>query len=173
MNIAERATRVKLILSDVDGVLTDGGVVYDNQGVETKRFSIRDGLAIKMWQKAGHTFGLLTSRNSNIVKVRAAELGIEIVRQGFEHKWPAAQEVISGLGLTPDETCYIGDDLPDLAVISRVGFGVSVSDGAPEVRSAAQYITSTPGGSGAVRELVETILKHQGTWGDLVETFLN
>src|SRR5436853_6708973 len=113
MKDTDRCRRIQLILSDVDGVLTNGGIVFDNQRVELKQFHIRDGLGIRLWQRAGFKFGLITGRSSQIVKLRAAELGIEIVRQGFEQKWPAAEEVIQSLGLLPEQVCFIGDDLPD------------------------------------------------------------
>lgn len=171
MNDTERCRRIQLILSDVDGVLTSGGIVFDNQGVELKQFHIRDGLGIRLWQRAGCKFGLITGRSSQIVKLRAAELGIEIVRQGFEQKWPAAQEIVQSLGLTLEQVCYIGDDLPDLPVIRQVGLGVAVADAAAELRAAAHLVTVKPGGHGAVRELIETILKAQGRWEDLVEKY--
>src|SRR5687768_989205 len=117
MDIADHCRRVELILSDVDGVLTDGGILFDNQGIELKKFHIRDGLGIKLWQRAGFKFGVLTARTSHIVKVRAGELGIDIVRQGFETKLPVAQEILRELNLTPAQACYIGDDLTDLPVI--------------------------------------------------------
>ena len=163
---------VELILSDVDGVLTDGGILFDNQGIESKKFHIRDGLGIKLWQNAGYKFGILTARSSHIVKVRAAELGIDIVRQGFENKLPAAKEVMRELGLTPDKVCYIGDDLTDLPVMRHVGLAAAVADASPEVRAAANYVTQLPGGQGAVRELIETLLKARSRWDDLIRKYL-
>ena len=138
---------------------------------ETKRFSIRDGLGVKLWQKAGHRFGIITGRTSRIVQTRAAELGIDLVRQGFEDKLPVAQEIMELLGLTPEEVCYIGDDLPDLPVIRRVGLGVAVADADAAVQNASDHATTTPGGAGAVRELIETILKQQGRWDHLVQKY--
>lgn len=167
----DRFQKIELILSDVDGVLTDGGVLFDNQGIESKQFHIRDGLGIRIWQRAGFKFGVLTARNSHIVRVRAAELGIEIVRQGFEKKLPAAREVLQQLGLSPDRVCYIGDDLTDLPVIRNVGLGVAVADAVPEVRDAAHFVTTLPGGRGAVRELIETLLKAKNRWDDLIRSY--
>jgi 3-deoxy-D-manno-octulosonate 8-phosphate phosphatase (KDO 8-P phosphatase) len=164
--------RVELILADVDGVLTDGGIWYDNQGVELKCFHIRDGLGIKLWQRAGFRFGVLTARTSHIVKLRAGELGIDIVRQGFEDKLPTALEIISDCGLAPEQACYIGDDLTDLPVIRHVGFGVAVADAAAEVRANASHTTELKGGRGAIRELVETILKAKGRWEDVIQRYL-
>jgi YrbI family 3-deoxy-D-manno-octulosonate 8-phosphate phosphatase len=172
MKIEERCKRIELILADVDGVLTDGGVFFDNQGIETKRFHIRDGLGIKLWQKAGFKFGLITARSSHIVKVRAAELNVEIVRQGFENKLPVAKEVIGELGLEPDRVCHIGDDLTDLSLMKYVGLGVAVADAVRELRDAADYVTQLPGGRGAVREVVELMLKAKNRWEDLIRNYL-
>jgi YrbI family 3-deoxy-D-manno-octulosonate 8-phosphate phosphatase len=171
MKIEERCKNVELILSDVDGVLTDGGVMFDNQGIEIKQFHIRDGLGIRLWQKAGFKFGVLTARSSHIVKIRAAELKIDIVRQGFEDKLPVTKEVIAGLRLKPEQVCFIGDDLTDLTVIRYVGLGVAVEDAVKEVRAAADYVTGLAGGRGAVRETVELILKAKNRWDDLIRNY--
>jgi YrbI family 3-deoxy-D-manno-octulosonate 8-phosphate phosphatase len=173
MNLSDRCRRIELILSDVDGVLTDGGIWYDNQGVELKGFHIRDGLGIKLWQRAGFRFGLLTARSSHIVKLRASELDIDIVRQGFEDKLPTALEIIRDSGLAESQVCYIGDDLTDLPVIRQVGLGVAVADAVDEVRTAAAYVTHLPGGRGAVRELIETILKAKNRWEEAVQRYVN
>ncbi|HIF31427.1 MAG TPA: phenylphosphate carboxylase subunit delta [Planctomycetes bacterium] len=162
---------IRLILSDVDGVLTDGGIVYDNEGVEQKRFHVRDGLGINLWQRAGHIFGILTARTSHIVQVRTAELGIHIVCQGFEDKLAKGREVIAELNLEPREVCFIGDDLPDLPLIREVGMGVAVADASPEVREVADYVTSCKGGKGAVREVVEMLLRAQQRWDDIVRPY--
>jgi 3-deoxy-D-manno-octulosonate 8-phosphate phosphatase (KDO 8-P phosphatase) len=172
MNLTDACRRVELILSDVDGVLTDGGIWYDNQGVELKGFHIRDGLGIKLWQRAGFRFGILTARTSHIVKLRAGELGINIVRQGFEDKLPAAQDILREYRLTPEQVCYIGDDLTDLPVIRFAGLGVAVADAAEEVRTVAAHVTQLPGGRGAVRELIETILKAKGRWEDAIQRYV-
>lgn len=161
---SERAKPIRLILSDVDGVLTDGSIILDNQGIESKVFHVRDGLAIKLWQKAGFAFAILTARNSQIVKLRAQELNIEIVRQGFAEKLPVAREIMKLTRCAPDEVCYIGDDLQDLPVMYEVGLPVAVADAAYEVRQAATWVMSAVGGRGAVRELVERLLKAKGRW---------
>lgn len=171
MTLDTVCAKIRVILSDVDGVMTDGGIIYDNEGIEIKRFHVRDGLGIKLWQKAGHKFGIITARNSHIVKVRAAELGMDIVRQGFDDKLPAAREVIAQLGAKLEEVCYIGDDLSDLPVLRSVGLPVAVADAVEEVRSAAAYITKQCGGHGALRELIETILKSQRRWADLIQKY--
>lgn len=172
MKLTDHCQRIELILSDVDGVLTDGGIMYDNQGIEHKQFHIRDGLGIKLWQRAGFKFGVLTARTSHIVKLRAMELGIEIVRQGFEQKLPALREIVKQHGLGMEQCCYIGDDLTDLPCIRNVGLGVAVADAAEEVRAAAGHITRLAGGRGAVRELVETILKAKGRWDETIQVYL-
>jgi 3-deoxy-D-manno-octulosonate 8-phosphate phosphatase (KDO 8-P phosphatase) len=171
MSLDDRFHRIRLILSDVDGVLTDGGLLFDNQGIESKQFHIHDGMGIRLWQRAGHTFGLITGRASQIVRTRAAELDIEIVRQGSDDKMPAVRDIIDHLGLTAEETCYIGDDLPDLAPVRHAGVGVAVADAVAELRDAADYVTQTPGGRGALREVIELALKAQHRWDDIVRKF--
>lgn len=172
MKLDARCRQIELILSDVDGVLTEGDVVFDNQGIETKRFHIRDGLGIKLWMRAGFQFGIITSRTSHVVKVRASELGIDLVRQGFEDKLTIAQEIIREHGLEPKQVCFIGDDLPDIPVINNVGLGVAVANAAEEVRSAAFHTTKLDGGRGAVRETVETILKAKNRWADVIQRYV-
>lgn len=162
------AAPIRVILSDVDGVLTDGRIIYDNSGVETKCFHVRDGLGIKLWQRAGYEFGIITTRTSEVVRARAAELGVRIVRQGVAEKWTAAGEILKTLGAAPEEVCYIGDDLPDLDVMRRVALAVAVADASEDVRRAARWTTRLPGGQGAVRELVERLLKAKAQWEDFV-----
>lgn len=171
MKLDDRCQPIELILSDVDGVLTGGALIFDNEGIETKQFHVRDGLGIKLWQKCGFRFGILTSRTSHVVQVRAAELGIDIVRQGFQQKLPVAEEIAQSLKLNMDQVCYIGDDLTDLPVIRAVGLGVTVADGVAEVQSAAEYVTKTAGGHGAIRELIETLLKAKQRWEDIVARY--
>jgi YrbI family 3-deoxy-D-manno-octulosonate 8-phosphate phosphatase len=171
MKLEQRCEKIELILSDVDGVLTGGQIVFDNEGIETKQFHIRDGLGIKIWQRAGYRFGLITGRSSHIVKIRAAELGVELVRQTAEDKLPFALEIFRNLGLHPDQACYIGDDLPDLPVMRSVGLAVAVADACTEMREAAHYVTQLRGGEGAVRETIELILKAQKRWDDLIQKY--
>ncbi len=165
---SELAKPIRMILSDVDGVLSDGHITFDNAGIETKSFHVRDGQGIKLWMQSKLKFGILTSRNSNIVKIRAAELGIVILRQGFSEKLPAALEIFRQENIDPSEVCYIGDDLPDLPVMHHVGLPVAVADAVPEVKSAAKWTMQTAGGEGAVRELIERLLKAKRLWEDLV-----
>jgi 3-deoxy-D-manno-octulosonate 8-phosphate phosphatase (KDO 8-P phosphatase) len=172
MNLQQRAATIELMLSDVDGVLTDGSVVFDNQGIETKKFHIADGLGINLWRRAGYRFGMITGRSSHIVRLRAAELGVELVRQGVEDKWPVVQQVVAELGLRLNQVCFIGDDLPDLPVVQQVGLGIAVADACEDLRARAHFVTSRAGGRGAVREAIETILKAQGRWEDFIQRYL-
>ena len=171
MQLDERCQAIRLILSDVDGVLTDGGILFDNQGIEIKRFYVRDGVGIRLWQRAGYRFGLITQRSSNIVKMRVAELGIEIIRQGVDDKLATLRSILGELRLTPAQACYIGDDLPDLPVVRSVGLGVAVADACAELCQTAHHVTELPGGSGAVRETIELILKAQSRWEDLIHVY--
>jgi len=171
MTLDQRCQSIELILADVDGVLTDGQVVLSNQGIETKHFHIRDGMGIRLWQRAGYRFGLVTLRSSQIVKMRAADLEIAIVRQGTADKLATTLEILGELGLAPQQACYVGDDLPDLPVVRAVGLGVAVADAVAELREAAAYVTAAPGGRGAVREVIEAILKAQRRWDNVVQIF--
>ena len=171
MKFEQQAEKIKLILSDVDGVLTDGFITFDNQGIETKNFHVRDGMGIRLWKNAGFEFGILTARSSHIVKLRASELGIDLVRQGFEDKLPVALQVIKDMSLEMDQVCYIGDDLTDIQVLKSVGIAVAVADAVDEVKNVATFVTDLPGGRGAVREVVERLLKSQGRWDDLIRRF--
>lgn len=171
MKLEQRMQGIQLILSDVDGVMTSGGITYNNEGVETKTFHVRDGLGIKLWQRTGYRFGVITARSSHIVKLRMDELKVDLVRQGAENKRDIADAILNEMGLNSEQVCYIGDDLTDLALISSVGFGVSVSDGADEVKKAAHYVTKSRGGHGAIRELIEMILKSQNRWQEMLQAY--
>lgn len=172
MKLDERMQQIKLVLCDVDGVLTNGGIIFDNQGIETKRFHIRDGMGIKLWQRAGHRFGLITGRSSHVVQIRAGELGIDIVRQGFEDKLTVVRPLLAELDVAAENTCYIGDDLPDLPVLRHVGLAVAVADAARDVKETAHHTTKLPGGGGAVREVLEEILRVQGRWDELIHRYI-
>lgn len=163
---------IQLILSDVDGVLTDGTIEYNANGIETKRFNVQDGLGIKLWLKAGFQFGIVTGRTSDIVSLRAKELGISIIYQGVTNKQSVLEEIAGKLNLTLEQICFIGDDLPDLAPICNVAFGATVPAAPAELLDAADYITSQHGGNGAVRELIETILRQKGLWDDIVNSYV-
>ena len=168
-SLAERCRAVELLVLDVDGVLTAGGIVHGDDGVEQKTFDVRDGTGLKAWHAAGKRSALITGRNSRAVAARAAELGITAVVQGASEKLPAFRRVLAEAGLRPEQACYVGDDLPDLPPLRRSGLAVAVADACPEVRADAHHVTRAPGGRGAVREVVELILRCQGEWQKLVD----
>lgn len=165
----EIADPIRCILSDVDGVMTDGRIVYDNEGVETKRFHVHDGVGIKLWQKSGFQFGILTARTSKIVERRAYELGITHVRQGYEQKGESALEMISEMGCEPAEVCYIGDDLPDIPVMKSVALAAAPADACSDAAHAANWILSRRGGEGVLRELIERLLRAKRRWEEHLE----
>jgi len=170
-DLDRRLAAVQLLLLDCDGVLTDGGVTWSDDGVELKTFHIRDGLGIRGWQRAGGRTGIITGRSSRIVERRAAELGIEFVRQGVDDKFTVAESIIKECGLSWEQTAFMGDDLPDLPVVTRCGVGAAVADACVELRAAAAVVTSLPGGRGAVRELVERMLRARGGWDRIVSGY--
>ncbi|MFQ5508231.1 MAG: KdsC family phosphatase [Leptospirillia bacterium] len=162
--IIDRAARVRLLILDVDGVLTDGTIYLDNEGTEIKGFNIMDGLGLNLLKNAGIRIGIITGRTSGVVSCRAAELGIKLLVQGCGDKLQAAEEMLAGEGLSLDETAFVGDDLIDLKLMGKVGLSVSVPGGSPEARALAHHVTCAHGGHGAVREVCELILKSQGLW---------
>ena len=166
-----KASDIRLIISDVDGVWTDGKIIYSGEQRETKEFNVRDGLAVKLAQKAGITVALLTSRRSAAVERRARELGITEVHQGATNKLDQATRLAQKLGLTFEQILYAGDDLPDLAPMSRAAISAAPSDAVLEVLSIATWKLETPGGRGAFRELVERLFRERGDWDSLVHEF--
>jgi 3-deoxy-D-manno-octulosonate 8-phosphate phosphatase (KDO 8-P phosphatase) len=165
---ADLAARIELLLLDVDGVLTDGSVIYSDSGEELKRFHVRDGAGLKLWRAAGKRAAIISGRSSAAVERRAAELGVAPVLQGRDDKLAALDEILAATGLTADRVCAIGDDLADLPVLGRVGLAIAVADACPEVLATAHRTTITPGGRGAVREAAEWLLKLQGRWDELI-----
>jgi len=163
-----KARKVKAIILDVDGVLTDGGLVYGPEG-ESKIFNVRDGHGIVLARLAGIRTAFLTGRKSEVVKRRAAELKVDVLRDGIVKKGEALYELLKLLDVKADQVCYAGDDLVDLAVMRQVGFPVTVVDAVPEVVSAAAWVAPSRGGQGAVREIIEFILKSKGLWSEIVE----
>ena len=159
--IIEAAKNIKLVLLDVDGVLTDGRLYYGNSGEELKAFDIQDGLGIKLLQKGGVKVGIITGRRSALLQRRAEELAISPLVQGREDKWLALNEMMEDLGVSLKEIAFVGDDLPDLAVIKRVGLGITPANGSHIVASQADWQTKNSGGDGAVREVAELILSAQ------------
>ena len=169
--VVSRAARIQLLLLDVDGVLTDGGITYTDDGQEIKRFHVRDGAGLKAWQRAGHQLAIVSGRRSRAVERRAAELGITLLYQGQAEKRPAFEEILATTGLAADRVAAIGDDLPDLPILRRAGLALAVADACPEARDIADHVTVLPGGAGAVREAVEWLLRLQGKWATILEEY--
>lgn len=165
-----RLRRVKLFLCDVDGVLTDGAV-WMGDGVEIKRFNIRDGLGLKILQRNGIRIGWVSRRPSNATRQRAEDLKIDFLTQSDTGKVAAVESILKQTGLNWPEVCYVGDDVVDVAVLKRSGLAVAVADGVAEAKAAADYVTKAPGGNGAVREMVELILKAQDKWNRVVSEY--
>jgi 3-deoxy-D-manno-octulosonate 8-phosphate phosphatase (KDO 8-P phosphatase) len=170
--LCERAARIRLLVLDVDGVLTDGGIHYTSAGEEMKSFSILDGLGIKLARRAGIEVAIITGRTSPMVQRRAAELGITHCVQGREDKLAALHELLGALGLTLAETAYMGDDLPDLSAILAAGLGLTVANAGADVVARACWRSSARGGHGAVREACEMLLRARGQWDSLVAAYL-
>jgi 3-deoxy-D-manno-octulosonate 8-phosphate phosphatase (KDO 8-P phosphatase) len=167
-----KAKNVKFLILDVDGVLTDGRIIIDDRGVESKYFDVRDGHGIKMLKRANIEVALITGRQSQVVTHRARELGIESVYQNIHDKLEVYQALLEEKGLTDGEVGFVGDDLVDLPILKRVGFSAVVADCIEELKPYAHYISRKRGGRGAVREISELILKAQGKWPQLMERYL-
>ncbi len=161
--------RIRFLVLDVDGVLTDGGILVDDDARESKHFDVYDGIAIRWWIQAGHNVAILSGRSCRAVDHRAAELGISPVVQGSKDKVMHLERMLRDLEFTMDEVCYIGDDLPDLGVMRRVGFAVAPANARPEVKERVPFVTRAGGGCGAVRELIEHLLRAQGRWQSIVD----
>jgi 3-deoxy-D-manno-octulosonate 8-phosphate phosphatase (KDO 8-P phosphatase) len=162
----EKASRIKLFFLDVDGVLTDGTILINERGLEAKSFNVKDGLGLKLLMRGGIQVVIVSGRQSSAVEHRARELGINEVYQGVSDKRSLSRRLIREKGLQKYEACSMGDDLTDLAMFAETGLSISVADAAREVREASDLITKSKGGSGAVREACEWILKSQGKWPD-------
>jgi 3-deoxy-D-manno-octulosonate 8-phosphate phosphatase (KDO 8-P phosphatase) len=160
--LRERCAAIELLVVDVDGVLTDGGIIYGSPELECKQFHVRDGSGLKIWQQAGKRSGLITGRRSPLVQRRAAELGIAFVIQGAAEKLPALECLLAEASVAAEAACYIGDDVPDVPPLEACGLAVAVADACAEARAVAHYITQRRGGAGAVRETIELILRCQG-----------
>jgi 3-deoxy-D-manno-octulosonate 8-phosphate phosphatase (KDO 8-P phosphatase) len=169
--LQEHCAAIELLVLDVDGVLTSGGIVYADNGVELKTFHVRDGAGLKIWHHAGKRSAIITGRTSRVVDVRAAELGIGTVVQGAADKLVAFRKVLADGGVDPGQVCYLGDDLPDIPLLRNCGLAVAVADACPEAVREAHYVTRAGGGCGAVREVIELILGCQGVWHQVVERY--
>ncbi len=172
-DVQQRAARIKLLLMDCDGVLTDGRIWIFENGEEQKGFHTRDGLGIDLWHRAGLTSGIISGRTSSAVETRARALGMSFVKQGYEDKQEAFADTLAQAEVTNEEVAFIGDDLNDIPLMLQSGLGIAVADAASETREHAQYVTKTVGGQGAVREVIELILKSQGRWDELVRRYVD
>ena len=173
MTLEQRLARVRLLLLDVDGVLTDGRILIDDRGNETKAFDVTDGHGIKLLQRAGVDVGLVTGRRSRVVEYRARELGIREVHQGVKDKLSVVREILERRGLGPEEVGYVGDDVVDLPVLLQVGLAVAVADAVPELRDRVHWVTGRAGGRGAVREVCDAILRARGEWDAVTRRYFS
>ena len=171
-DIDARAQRIKLLLMDCDGVLTDGRLILLPGGDEQKTFHARDGQGIKLCERAGLQTGIISGRASGAVERRVLELGMTYVRQNQKNKIKAFEELLAQAKVSAHECAFIGDDLPDIPVMRRVGFAVAVADAVVETKQAAHYVTKVAGGRGAVREVTDLILKAQGGWEELMKRYM-
>jgi 3-deoxy-D-manno-octulosonate 8-phosphate phosphatase (KDO 8-P phosphatase) len=171
MTFTDRAAGIRLLLFDVDGVLTDGVVVMHADGSDAKGFHIRDGAAMVWAQRAGLTVGLLSARSSGATTQRAAQLAIRLVVQGVASKLDAYERILRDTGLQDAAVSYMGDDLLDLPVLARAGLSAAPADAAPEVRARVNWVSAAPGGRGAVREFIEMVLRTQNRWDAVVREY--
>jgi 3-deoxy-D-manno-octulosonate 8-phosphate phosphatase (KDO 8-P phosphatase) len=167
----ERARKTRLLMMDVDGVLTDGRIMQDSHGQELKVFDVKDGHGIVMAHRAKLQTALISGRESETTVRRAQELGIALVFQKTWNKLEVYEKILADTKYTPDEVAYVGDDLVDIPLLRRVGLAVAVADAVDEVKATAHLITQRPGGQGAVREVIELILRAQGHWDALIERY--
>jgi 3-deoxy-D-manno-octulosonate 8-phosphate phosphatase (KDO 8-P phosphatase) len=172
MTLHERAAGIKLLLLDVDGVLTDGTVVIHSDNSESKPFAIRDGIALVWAQRVGLKVGILSARHSSTTNHRAGQLGVTLIYQGVKSKADAYDQILADLQLRDDEVAYMGDDIVDLAVLTRVGLSTAPADAVHEVLQRVHWRSRYGGGAGAVRELVELLLRVQGRWDEIVAAYL-
>lgn len=170
--VETRAKQIRLVLFDVDGVLTDGKVLLHHDGTESKIFDIKDGTAIVWAQRYGLTVGMLSARSSAATAQRAAQLGVRVVRQGVTSKVEAFEQILDELQIDGEQAAYMGDDLLDLPVLTRAGLSAAPSDAADEVRARVHWVSRARGGDGAARDLVERILRAQNKWDELIESYL-
>ena len=170
--VQQRASRIKLLLMDCDGVLTDGRIWIFENGEEQKGFHTRDGLGIDLWHRAGLQSGIISGRLSSAVETRARTLGMKFIWQGCEDTLEAFNNTLAQANVTSAEVAFVGDDLNDIPLMLQSGLAIAVADAALETREHAHYVTTAQGGYGAIREVIELILKSQGRWSDLVKRYL-
>ena len=164
-------SKIKLLILDVDGVLTDGTIVINADGSETKFFSVLDGHGIRMWKRSGLKVVFLSGRFSQPTKHRAEQLEVDYVFQDIHNKLDAFEQMLGETGLSAENIAYVGDDLPDLLAMRSAGFAIAVANASDEIKSVADFITTNPGGKGAVREVIEYIMKNTGTWQQAMQRY--
>jgi len=169
----QKLQKIKMVLFDVDGVLTEGAITYTDKGTEIKSFNIQDGMGVTLARKAGLLTGIITGRLSSMVARRAEELKIDSVSQGSFNKLRPYLELLKKFHLNDEEICYIGDDIVDMVILNRVGFSVAVANAREEVKAVCDYITVCNGGHGAVREVIDMILKRQGKFDVIIDSIVN
>ena len=168
VNIAQKAKKIKLLLLDVDGVLTDGRIIYDSKGRDSKFFDVHDGMGVYLLHRAGIPTVLITAKGSRTIRPRARDMRVAEVFADISPKSAALDKIVKKYRISPEEICFVGDDLVDLCLMKKVGFAVAVFNAAPEIKQVASYITIRHGGRGAVREISELILKSKGKWKEMV-----
>lgn len=172
-DIVERARRIKLLILDCDGVLTDGRIIMLPDGDETKAFDVKDGHAMVMAQRAGLRIAIISGRKSSVVRARARELGVAHLHEMAWVKMEPYEKILTEEGLTDDEVCFVGDDVVDIPLLRRAGLGVAVADAVEECKQHSHIVMTKPGGRGAVREVIEFILKAQNKWEDAIARYLS
>jgi 3-deoxy-D-manno-octulosonate 8-phosphate phosphatase (KDO 8-P phosphatase) len=170
-DVLNRAAKIRLVIFDIDGVMTDGRLFFDREGQEYKGFHSRDGLGIKLLRKTGVETAVISGRYSPAVEKRMDSLGINHIYQGFQDKLPAYESLCKELGLSPEQVAHVGDDLLDLPLLRRVGLAVAVSDAHPCIRSHVHWITQNPGGFGAARDVCDLVMRAQGTLDGILENY--
>ncbi|MFH1338275.1 MAG: HAD-IIIA family hydrolase [Candidatus Omnitrophota bacterium] len=170
-SLLNRAKKIKLLLLDVDGVLTDGRIIYDSKGYDSKFFDVHDGLGVYMLKKAEIPTVLITAKSSRTIKPRARDMQVAQIFADISPKSSVFERILKKYRVSSEEVCFVGDDLVDLCLMNKVGFAVAVFNAAPEIKNAAHYITHREGGRGAVREVSELILKSQGKWQGIVDFY--
>lgn len=171
MDITERAKKIKLLLLDVDGVLTDGRIIYGDYGDEIKNFDVNDGLGMMLIKKAGLKCVIITAKGSRVVAKRARVLKVDKVYSNFHYKIMALGMIMKKFKVEKDEICFVGDDIIDIPILKRIGLAIAVPNATDEVKNTAHYITKKRGGRGAVREVCELLLKSQGKWGSVTRAY--
>jgi 3-deoxy-D-manno-octulosonate 8-phosphate phosphatase (KDO 8-P phosphatase) len=162
---------IRLLILDVDGVMTDGRIIWSASGDETKAFNVKDGSGMKYWKRQGGKLAVITGRESRVVELRAKELDVDLVLQNRKDKLPALKEALAALGVSTDRTAVVGDDLPDLPIMRACAFSACPADAVEEVRRQADYVCRLDGGKGCVREVVEVILRQAGAWQDVLARY--